>query len=67
MSIGAVGYSSANSALWAKLQESMQSKNASGASKQQGNSPTSAISGASPQRMSGASPSSRGSLINVMA
>ena len=64
MSVGAVGSSSVNSALWAKLQESMQSKNSGGASKQP---PTSAMSGASPQRMSGASPSSRGRLVNVMA
>ena len=67
MSVDAVGSSSANSALWAKLQESMQGKNAGGATKQQGNPPTSAMSGASPQRMSGASPSSSGSLINTMA
>jgi hypothetical protein len=65
MSVGAVGSSGANSALWAKLQDSMQSKNTGGAEKPK--APTAAMSGASQNRMSGASQGSKGSMINIMA
>jgi len=65
MSVGAVGASSGNQALWGKLQESMQSRKAEAPETEQGQSkPTPAPV---QHRVSGASPSMRGSLIDIKA
>lgn len=65
MSIGAVGSSNANADLWAVLQQSMQSKIAGGTGQKQESSP--AVAPPAYHRVSGASPSSRGNMVNVMA
>ena len=63
MSIGAVGSGNANAALWAKLQESMQSKNAGEVGKKPESSPAAAPPAY--HRVSGASPSPRGNMVNI--
>jgi hypothetical protein len=63
MSLGAVGTSSANLALWGKLQASLQNKNVGDTGETQKSTPAAAPP--AQHRVSGASPSSGGSLIDV--